>query len=417
MTAEITTVQHCRLCNSADLDLALSLPPSPIGDAFVSPEQRDVFQPAYPLDLRLCRDCGHVQLGHTLDPERLFREYLFETRSSLGLVEHFRRYRDHLLKRFPAQAGDLVIEIGSNDGSLLKFFQDSGLRVLGIDPARRPAETAQLSGIPTLSEFFTSDLAEKIKQQHGTAEFVAANNVFAHAEGLRDIALGVSHLLSSEGLFVFEVSYLLDIVEKLLFDTVYHEHLSYHSIKPLVRFLNAAGLELIDVERIATKGGSIRCFAQRIGGPHPVKPTVAQLLDLEAAAGLDQLSTFQTMSRRISQIRDEIHQQLEPYLDGNRTVVGYGASPTATTLIYTFQLQHRLEYLVDDNPLKQGLLSPGVHLPVYPSPELADRQPALAIILAWNYAEPILKRNERYLSQGGRFLIPMPAVKTVKVVD
>jgi len=413
MTAEITPVQHCRLCDSADLDLALSLPPSPIGDAFVPPQERDVPQPEYPLDLRLCRDCGHVQLGHTLDPERLFREYLFETRTSLGLVEHFRRYRDHLLTRFPAAAGELVIEIGSNDGSLLKFFQESGLRVLGIDPARRPAETAQSLGIPTLSEFFTSDLAATIRQQHGTAKFVAANNVFAHAEALGNIATGVSRLLSPDGLFVFEVSYLLDIVEKLLFDTIYHEHLSYHAIKPLVRFLNAAGLELIDVERIATKGGSIRCFAQRIGGPNPVAPSVAWLLALEAHAGLDLLATFQAMGDRINRIRDDVHHRLEQYLDANQTVVGYGASPTATTLMYTFQLQHRLAYLVDDNPLKQGLLSPGVHLPVYPSPELADRRPALAIILAWNYAEPILKRNERYLNEGGRFLIPMPAVRII----
>lgn len=413
MTAEITPVQNCRLCDSARLDLALSLPPSPIGDAFVPSQERDIPQPEYPLDLRLCRECGHVQLGHTLDPERLFREYLFETRSSLGLVEHFRRYRDHLLTRFPAQVGELVVEIGSNDGSLLKFFQESGLRVLGIDPARRPAETAQKLGIPTLPEFFTSDLAESILREHGSVKIVAANNVFAHAEGLRDIATGVRRLLSQDGLFVFEVSYLLDIVEKLLFDTIYHEHLSYHSIKPLVQFLQAAGLELIDVERIPTKGGSIRCFAQRSGGPHTVSPSVAPLLATEQTSGLDQLATFQTMSHRIDQLREEIHQQLEPYLDGNQTIVGYGASPTATTLMYAFQLQHRLAYLVDDNPLKQGLLSPGAHLPVYPSPELAVRQPALAVILAWNYAESILKRNERYLSQGGHFLIPMPTVKIV----
>jgi hypothetical protein len=411
MTLTAIPVIRCRLCDSAILKRVLRLPPSPIGDAFVPVSQREIFQPEYPLDLNLCGDCGHLQLGHVLDSEALFRDYLFETHTSLGLVNHFKKYSDEILAKYPAKPGDLLVEIGSNDGSLLKFFQESGLLVLGIDPARRPAETARQKGIPTLVEFFTSDLARSISRQHGKASFVTANNVFAHADQLRDMAIGVRDLLASDGLFVFEVSYLGDIVERLLFDTIYHEHLSYHSIKPLVRFLNRAGMELIDIQHIETKGGSIRCFAQRNGGPHTISQSVAKLVSLEESIGLDRPEIFAEMQRRIDTLRQEVLEQISPRIEAGQEIVGYGASPTATTLMYAFELQHKLAYLVDDNPIKHGLLSPGCHLPVYPSSELASRHPSMAIILAWNYAEPIWRKNEAYLKAGGRFLIPLPSVQ------
>lgn len=413
MSLTATPVIRCRLCDSANLTLALRLPPSPIGDAFVPVSQRGISQPEYPLDLNLCRDCGHVQLGHLLDSEALFREYLFETHTSLGLVNHFKKYCEDLLAAYPAKQGDLIVEIGSNDGSLLKFFRNSGMRVLGIDPARRPAETAIQSGVPTLADFFNSDLARSIAKDQGKAAFVTANNVFAHADHLYDMAMGVRELLASDGLFVFEVSYLVDIVERLLFDTVYHEHLSYHSVKPLVRFLRRAGLELIDVQRIASKGGSIRCTAQLAGGNRPKSHTVNELLDLEDRIGLDRPEIYSQMQRNVEALRRKVLDQIASYIDAGHEVAGYGASPTATTLMYAFQLPDRLAYLVDDNPIKHGLLSPGRHLPVYPSTELATRRPVLTVILAWNYAEPILRRNEAYLNSGGKFLIPLPTLRIV----
>ena len=416
MTLTVSPVKHCRLCDSTNLQLVLRLPPSPIGDAFVPVSQRDIPQPEFPLDLRLCLECGHVQLGHVLDSEALFRDYLFETRTSLGLVNHFQKYADELLARYPAKAGDLVVEIGSNDGSLLKFFRDAGLQVLGVDPARGPAETARQNGVPTRVEFFDSELARSIVHEQGKAVYVTANNVFAHADHLRDMAVGIQQLLATNGVFVFEVSYLVDIVEKLLFDTIYHEHLSYHAIKPLAQFLGRAGLELIDVQRIATKGGSIRCVAQLAGGPRATSANVSELIALEERMGLGQSVVYAEMQQRIDALRVEVLKSIAPYLAAGQDVVGYGASPTATTLMYAFELQHRLSYLVDDNPIKHGLLSPGCHLPVYPSEELVARRPALAIIFAWNYAEPIRRRNEGYLKAGGQFLIPLPSVSFLSLI-
>ena len=413
MSLTATSVIHCHLCDSTRLTLALRLPPSPIGDAFVSVAERDVQQPEYPLDLNLCGDCGHVQLGHLLDSEALFRDYLFETRTSLGLVNHFKKYCDDLLAAYPAKQQDLVVEIGSNDGSLLMFFRDRGMRVLGIDPARRPAETAIRSGVPTRVDFFTSDLARSIAKTEGKAAFVAANNVFAHADHLFDMAVGVRELLAADGLFVFEVSYLVDIVERLLFDTIYHEHLSYHAIKPLDRFLQRAGLELIDVQRIATKGGSIRCIAQLAGGSRPRSSVITDLLDLEEKLGLDRPEIYRTMQTKIDGLRKEVWEKIAPYIDAGGDISGYGASPTATTLMYALDLQDRLNCLFDDNPIKHGLLSPGRHLPVYSSAELATRRPAVTILLAWNYADPILRRNEAYLASGGKFLIPLPNLRIV----
>lgn len=417
MTLIATPVDRCRLCDSEDLQLALRLPASPIGDAFVPVSQKEIPQPEYPLDLNLCTTCGHVQLGHVLDSETLFREYLFETRTSLGLVNHFKQYAHDLLTQYPAEPKDLVVEIGSNDGSLLTFFREAGLRVLGVDPARRPAETAQQSGIPTLVDFFTSDLAKLIERQYGRATIIAANNVFAHADHLRDMAVGIRQLLADDGLFVFEVSYLLDIVERLLFDTIYHEHLSYHAIKPLDRFLAEAGLQLIDVQRISSKGGSIRCVAQLSGGPRPVSPIVSELIAHEDHIGLDRPEIYQEMQQRIEVLRQDVWSRINPILKSGREVVGYGASPTATTLLYAFGLQNHLAYLVDDNPIKHGLLSPGHHLPVYPSSELTVRQPAMAVIFPWMFIEPIRRRNADYLKAGGRFIVPLPSVNILTADD
>ena len=251
------------MCESRRLELALPIRASPIGDAYVPATRLGRGQEIYPLDLYLCLDCGHVQNLDIVDPEILFRDYLFLTSASQGLVEHFRRYAGDVTSRFGLRSGSLIVEIGSNDGSLLRFFRDGGMRVLGVDPAREIARQATKAGVPTLPEFFTSAMAPSIRAEHGPAAVVAANNVFAHADDLADIVKGVRELLADDGVFVFEVSYLADIVDKFLFDTVYHEHVSYHSISPLARFFERLSMQLFDVRRIDSKGGSIRGFAQR----------------------------------------------------------------------------------------------------------------------------------------------------------
>jgi SAM-dependent methyltransferase len=403
----------CRLCDGHELELALHLDPTPIADDYVSVERLAMVQETYPLDLFLCRTCGHVQLLDVVDPEVLFGDYVYVTSISLGLVEHFRRYADDVLRRIIPPVGAFVVEIGSNDGTLLKFFQDRGMCALGIDPARGIARKATESGIETLPTFFTSELARKIRLERGAATIVCANNVFAHGDNLADMVEGVRELLAPDAVFVFEVSYLVDIVQKMLFDTIYHEHLCYHSVKPLDRFFRRHGMELIDIERIASKGGSLRATVQLTGGPRAMSPKIEELIALEASLGLDRVETFRAFAAKIESVKTQLLELLHDLKSQGRTIVGYGASATVTTLIYHFELSDKLSFIVDDNPTKQNSFSPGHHIPVLSPQAIYERKPEYVLILAWQYAEPIKEKHHAFLEQGGHFIVPLPRVEVI----
>lgn len=415
MTSGLHRRDRCRMCESERLELALPITASPIADAYIPATRLGQPQETYPLDLYLCLECGHVQNLDIVDPEILFRDYLFVTSTSSGLVEHFRQYAAEVVSHFSIRPGSLVVEIGSNDGSLLRFFKDQRMKVLGVDPAREIARQATEMGVPTLPEFFGSAIASSVRAEHGPAAVVTANNVFAHADDLADIVKGVRGLLADDGVFVFEVSYLVDIVDKFLFDTVYHEHVSYHSISPLVRFFERLGMQLFDVQQIASKGGSIRGFAQRSPeGKRLQAPAVRELMALEQRRGFGSLVPYKAYENRINARKKALTELLGREIAGGALVAGYGASTTTTTLMWHFGLTRKLAFLVDDDPHKQGLFSPGVHIPVVPSEELYVRRPDYVIVLAWNYAEPIIKRHQRFLKEGGKFIIPLPELKVVQ---
>ena len=389
--------------------------PSPIADAYVSADKLGIIQDRYPLDLYLCRACGHVQNIDVVNPEILFRDYIYKTSHSLGLVDHYRDYAEQISKRFQFSPGALVVELGSNDGSLLGFFKSHGYDVLGIDPAKSIASEATQKGIPTLPEFFNFKLAENIRLKYGPAKIVAANNVFAHADGLQDIALGISHVLDDDGVFIFEVSYLPDIVDRFLFDTVYHEHVSYHSLIPLVRFFKQNGLELFDVQKIGSKGGSIRGFAQKnTKGNRAVSENVNKLLQMEAERGFDHPDIFHCFRQEIDKRKSSLLQFIDSEMLMGKTFAGYGASTTVTTLLWHFDLTEKIQYLVDDNPAKQGLYAPRCHIPVISSEKMQKNMPDYVVILAWNYANPIIAKNKAYLDAGGVFIVPLPELKLIR---
>jgi len=359
-------------------------------------------------------ECGHVQNVDVVNPEILFRDYLFTTSSSRGLLQHFQQYADEAAARFKLGRESLVIEIGSNDGSLLRFFKEKGMRVLGIDPARSIAHQATVSGLPTIPNFFTTALADEIVAKHGRAALVAANNVFAHADDLADIVRGVHRLLDDQGVFIFEVSYLPDIVDHFLFDTVYHEHVSHHSVVPLQRFFARLGMQLFDVQRIGSKGGSIRGFAQRMPGSRPVTSLVHELAAMEEDRGFGSIEIYRSYGEAIDQRKQAVITFVDDMRREGRRIAGYGASTTVTTLMWHFELQDKIEFLADDNPQKHGLYAPRSHIPVVPSEELYARKPDIVIILAWRYADPILKRHKRFLDAGGTFAVPLPELQLVR---
>src|SRR4051812_29843298 len=251
----------CRMCGSGDLPLILGMTPTPPGDHYVSAAALNEPQPAYPLDLVMCATCGLAQLADVVDPELLYRDYIYNTSISLGLSQHFDRYAETVVGRTGTPAGSLVVDIGSNDGTLIRAFAARGMRVLGVDPAREQARTATEAGFETLPTFFSAALGGDLRRDRGPASIVTANNVFANVDDLDDLMNGVRQLLAPDGVFVFETGYFPDLVRQRIIDNIYQEHLSYYAVKPLVRFFARHGLELVSVDHEPTKGGSIRGFA------------------------------------------------------------------------------------------------------------------------------------------------------------
>jgi hypothetical protein len=404
----------CRLCGSTRLDHVLPIRPSAIGDAFVTADRLSEKQELYPLDCYLCLDCGHLQNLDVVDPDILFRDYTYRTSVSLGLVEHFKRYAQSVVSLLEIPKGSLVVEMGSNDGSLLKAVKNEGMRVQGVDPARDIAAAATADGVPTTPDFFTSALAGRIRSEQGEAKLFCANNVFAHIDNMSDVVKGIRTLLADDGAFVFEVSYIVDMIDNMVFDTIYHEHVSHHALIPLETFLNKHDMTLFQVARTGTKGGSIRAFAQpKSTGKRPRAAELSQLIAEEERRGITKPQIYRDWFEAIENRKRKVLAVLDKAIAEGKTVAAYGASTTTTTLLYHFELESRVKFIVDDNTLKHGRFSPGAHIPVLPSSELATGKPDIVVILAWIYAEPILKRNQAYIDAGGQFLVPLPEPQIV----
>lgn len=401
----------CRLCGATDLELVLPILPSAIGDAFVSKEQLGEVQELYPLDTYICLECGHLQNLDVVDPEILFRNYTYRTSASKGLVEHFQKYAQTVVKGLDIPTDSLVVEIGSNDGSLLKAFKAHDMRVIGVDPAKSIAMLATAEGVQTLPDFFTPSIAQTILAENGFASLMCANNVFAHADNIADIVKGIRSLLAPDGVFVFEVSYIPDMIDNFVFDTIYHEHVSHHALIPLERFFNTLDMSLFDVERVSTKGGSIRGFAQPMSTGKRLKTDrFVQMLDEENRRGFVRPEIYRTFYQDIEKRKRTVLEYLKQEIATGKTIAAYGASTTTTTLLYHFELQTLLKFIVDDNPLKYNLYSPGAHIPVYSSSELYVSKPDIVVILAWQYATAIINKHDHFTQAGGEFVVPLPSM-------
>ena len=404
----------CRACGSKDLDLVFSLKPSPIGDAYVTEDQLSVTQPSYPIDLYLCSDCGLAQIIDVIDPNVLYGDYIYVTGSSVGLLEHFRGYAHSVQERCNLKPNSLVIDIGSNDGTLLSCFGELGMKVLGIEPASHIAAHANAKGIETLDKFVDLQLAEEVVSEYGCAKLITSNNVFANIDDLDTWVHAVNKMLASDGVYVFESYYLGDVIKNMVFDFIYHEHLSAFSVKPIKKLFERIGLELIAVEHVPTKGGSLRYFVQRPGGPLDDDGSVSKYLALEDSEGLYKRETYNIFDKKIHQLKEQTRELLIKLKGEGKSIAGFGASITGTTLIYHFEIGEYLDYLVDDNPAKQGRYSPGLHLPVLPSSALYERKPDYVLVLAWRFAKPFISNHQAYLDDGGKFVIPVPEFEIIE---
>lgn len=392
----------------------LELAQTPLANAVVGGKDVGKPQPLYPLDVFLCNGCGHVQLLDVVDPKILYEHYVYVSGTSPVFVQHFQGYFDYLVKTFAPAEGGLVVEIGSNDGTFLNFFRQSGRRVLGVDPAMEIGEATRKAGIPTLTEFFTPAVAQRILREHGAASIVVANNVIAHIDDLGSVIDGVAQLLAPDGLFAFEVAYLVDLLEKGLFDTIYHEHLDYHSVEPLVLFFARHGLELIHAQRVDTHGGSLRGIVQRKGAGRKVDASVRGLVELEQKLQIKSVATYRAFSGRIGKLGEALVGSLRRLSGEGKRIAGFGAPAKTTTLMYQLGIEPgMIDFIVDDSPLKQGKFTPGMHVPILPASALYERKPDYVVVLAWNFADSIIAKHARFRDAGGKFIVPLPALKVL----
>ena len=397
----------CRLCGSTNLTEAFSFGDTPLANAYVSPSDLDKPELFAPLVVNICEACKLVQLRDIVDPRVLFSNYLYVSGTSPVFVAHFADYAKTVAKRFSLTDESLVVDVGSNDGVLLAHFKKNGMKVLGIDPAKNIAAEATKNGIPTVVTFFTPKTARDIAMEHGKASIITANNVFAHTDDIVGFVKATKELLSPDGVFIFEVQYLKDLVERNLFDMIYHEHLCYYHLTPLVPFFKRLGLQVFDVEHVPTHGGSIRVFVGYKDGPHQISPKIQEMLTAETE--LNSASTYRAFAKRIEGIGKKLRALLGESRAAGKRIVGYGAPAKATTLCYALGINgETLGYIVDDSPLKQGLYMPGTHIPIKAPDALYSDKPDYCLILAWDFADSIVKNHQKFAENGGVFIVPVP---------
>ena len=401
------------MCCSTNLVKVMELTPTPPGNNFIKKLPVEDPEISFPLDLYFCSDCYHLQLGHVVSPQILYQtDYSYLTATSAYFVKHLEKYANNMIKKFSLSKGMKVADIGSNDGTCLLQFKNLGLDVIGVDPAIQIAIEATKNGIETVPDFFTYLLAVNLKEKYGSVDFITSHNACAHIDQLDDVFKGVSHWLNDNGVFVLEVGYFVDVYTQLYFDTIYHEHCDFHTVSPFHKIFERTGLELIDVERISPQGGSIRVMAQKIGGPHKIQNSVSEMIKLELDLKFNLAETFSNFDDRINNIGIKLKTLISNLKQNGASIAAYGAPTKATTLLNKFDIGGEyIDFIVEDNILKQGLFMPLSHIPILPTEEMYKRKPEYVLILAWNFAEPIMEMHKKYLENGGHFIVPLPEPK------
>jgi SAM-dependent methyltransferase len=408
----------CRLCDEIGLVPILNLGYTPLANALLTAEQVDQPEEKFPLELFLCPKCTLVQIAETVSPEKLFREYFYLSSFSDTMLRHASSLASELIETRQLHAASLVVEVASNDGYLLQYYQKAGVPVLGIEPAENIARIARDErGVNTISEFFGADLAAKLAAAGRRADVIHAHNVLAHVADVNGFVVGLRELLKEDGVAVLEVPYVKDMIDNSEFDTIYHEHLCYFSLTALDKLFRCHALVIEDVKRLALHGGTLRIHARREDGRPSAdsqgQSNVDRLLKEEAAWVVDH-NFYRQFAREVERLREELLALLKKLKAENRRIAVYGASAKGSTLMNYFGLgSEMLDFVVDRSTMKQGHFTPGTHLPILAPEKLVEERPDYVLLLTWNFADEILEQQAEYRLRGGRFIIPIPEVRIV----
>jgi methylation protein EvaC len=404
---------HCRICD-APISAFMSFGRMPIANGFLTTEEipNEYF---FELAPAFCDQCKMFQLIEQPQPDKMFHgNYAFYSSTSRYMQQHFESFAKTVMEKFlPARSDPFVVELGSNDGIMLRHFQDRGIRHLGIEPSVNVADVARGRGIHTISAFFNRELAEDIVAERGRADVMLAANVMCHIPDLPGVAAGAQRLLKPDGVLIFEDPYLGDMIAKTSYDQIYDEHVFIFSATSIARTFAPHGLALVDVEPQITHGGSMR-YTLAPNGSRPVTPRVGEQLAREHAQGLDQAESYLQFKRNCETSRTRLMQSLDELRGRGKRVVGYGATSKSTTVTnYCGITPQHIEFISDTTPIKQGKLSPGAHIPVRPYAEFVQAYPDYALLFAWNHAAEIRDKEQAFIESGGRWIVYVPEVKVV----
>ncbi|MFE6774551.1 class I SAM-dependent methyltransferase [Streptomyces sp. NPDC057702] len=407
---------RCRLCGSTALASVVDLGATPPCESFLAADQLDEPEPTYPLHLRVCVDCWLAQIPPLITPEETFSEYAYFSSFSTSWVEHARAFVSDATRRLALGPDSFVVEVASNDGYLLRHVVDRGMRCLGIEPSVNVGAAAREAGVPTHTAFLDPDTGAAVRAEHGPADLVVANNVYAHIPDVVGFTRGLRALVADDGWVSIEVQHLLTLIEHNQYDTIYHEHFQYYTVASAIRALASGGLALVDVESLPTHGGSIRLWARPAEAAGEPSQRVADLLDREKAAGLRELSGYAEFSARVATVRRDLLAFLVGAAERGERVVGYGAPGKGNTLLNHCGIRpDLLAYTVDRNPYKHGRFTPGTRVPILAPERIAADRPDYVLVLPWNLRAELVEQLSFIHEWGGRLVFPIPELSIVEV--
>ena len=400
-------IKFCRLCGSNNIKKVFDLGQTPLANSYSKIEISKKLK-KYPLKLNYCYNCGHLQLTHSIKPTKMFSNYLYKTNTSQKNYLHFKIYANEIKKIFKNKNAK-ILDIASNDGTFLNFFEKKKFFRLGIDPAKNLKKLSLKKGIEQLDTFFTKKKSENIKKKYGKFDIITANHVCAHVENLNDFFSGVKNLLKDQGLFIFEVSYRASVLKKNTFDTIYHEHLDYHALYPISKFLKKFNLSVVNFKTPNAQGGSLRVYVSKNKNFKNKKNIKKQIQKEKKELNLFNPNTYKKFEMKINNCKNKLNFLIQNCIKNNMSIAGYGAAAKTTTFLNYFNISEKdVKFIFDDNKLKQGLCIPGTKIKILNPLNLDKKKIDVLIIFAWNYAEIIINKNKKFQKSGGKFLIPFP---------